>query len=236
MKYGLLVVTNVLVLFGTGCLGALAGGGGRSPDPDLANARLAEFDAALGVSAPLDLATEADVKARAAAREKLWACGGDVAPDDTFSKHSWKTFARDYPEAKLTTSKGELTAAAMRAQCEKAFTEFESASVTACGIRQVWVESMATPGGWTDPKISPPKKRGWHFTPCGEAPAAAKGPKEVEAVRPQIMSACGEGTSALLMPSQWGTSSEANKRVVVVECRRDRGAFSDWRGGDPSLK
>jgi hypothetical protein len=231
MKYGLL---GVLVLFGTGCLGALSGGNARSPDPDMANARLAEFEAAIGVSAPVDLETEADVKARAAAREKLWLCGGDVPPDDNFAKHSWKTFARDYPEAKLVTSKGELTAGEMRARCEQRFTEFESATVTACGIRQVWIESFSTPAGWTDPKISPPK-RGWYFTPCAEAPAA-KGPKEVEAIRPQISSVCGDGTGTLLMPSQWGTSSEPNKRVVVVGCRRERGAFSDWRGGDPSLK
>jgi len=235
MKYGHLVVTNVLVLFGTGCMGMLSGGNAHAPDPDMANARLAEFEAAQGASAPVDLATEADVKARAVARDKLWLCGGDVAPDDTFSQHAWKIFARDYPQEKLTTSKGELTAAEMRAQCAKAFTEFESASVTACGIRQVWVESTTTPAGWTDPRISPPKS-GWYFTPCTEAPAAAKGPKEVEAVRPQIMSACGEGTSVLLMPSQWGMSSESYKRAVVVGCHRERGAFRDWRGGDPSLK
>ncbi|MDI1479304.1 hypothetical protein [Polyangium sp. y55x31] len=231
MKIGLRVGTTALVLFGTGCLGALSGGSSRSPDPGMANARVAEFEAAMGVDAPANLETEADVKARADARKKLWECGGDVP---TGEMHAWKTFARDYSEAKLTTSKGELSAAEMRSQCEKRFNEFESATITACGTRQVSVESLATPAGWTDPTISPPK-RGWYFTPCAEAPAA-KGPKEVEAIRPQIMSACGEGTGALVMPSQWGTSSEANKRVVLVECRRERGAFSDWRGGDPSLK
>ncbi|MDI1442634.1 hypothetical protein [Polyangium sp. 6x1] len=230
MKYGALIVTNALVLLVTGCAGML-GGSARSPDPDMANARLAEFEAAMSAAVPVDLQTEADVKARGEARKKLWACGGDVPPGEM---HAWKTFARDSSEAKLATSKGELSAAEMRAQCERKFVEFESASVTACGVRQVSVESRATPAGWTDPTISQPK-RGWYFTSCPEAPAA-KGPKEVEAIRPQILSACGEGTGALFMPAQWGTSSDANKRVVIVECRRERGAFSDWRGGDPSLK
>ncbi|MDC3955220.1 hypothetical protein [Polyangium jinanense] len=224
------LATIALVLFGTGC-GALLGGNARSPDPDMAKVMLAEFEAAMGVDAPVDLKTDADVKSRVEARKKLWACGGDVPVGEA---HAWKTFARDYPEAKLTTSKGELSAAEMRAQCETRFIEFELATVTACGVRQVSVESRATPAGWTDPTISSPK-RGWYFTPCTEAPAA-KGPKEVEAIRPQILSACGDGTGSLLMPSQWGTSSDADKRVVIVECRRERGAFSDWLGGDPSLK